>query len=175
MASNFVNIGDQYGINMARVIAIVPARRAAGVRIRQQSDRQNKYIHACGAKTLKSLIVYDTGLVIGSYLNPRTLLKRVQGANTLKSIEASFNSSKYLDQTNDDREDSELSDYETDLLNANVAELDDDSDEIDDNYDDYGEEETDYGEEEIEDDEDYEDDEDNNVDDLEDEELVPED
>lgn len=121
MANNFVNIGDQYGINTSRVIAVLPARRSAGKRIKEASDRQGQYIHACGAKSLKSLVMYDNGLVMGSYLNPRTLLRRLQSAGTPQDPESFF---PPLSCPTLDGNDSSISEYEQDLLDEDSEEDD---------------------------------------------------
>jgi regulator of extracellular matrix RemA (YlzA/DUF370 family) len=84
MPIELVHVGFGSIINMNRVLAIVDPDSAPIKRLIQQAREEGKLIDTTYGRKTKALIVLDSGHLLTAALEPRTLMKRVQGEQDAK-------------------------------------------------------------------------------------------
>ena len=76
---NLVRIGFGSCVNTERIVAIVGPESAPIKRIVQECKEKGTLIDASHGRKSKSVLLTDTDHVILSYLNPDTLMHRING------------------------------------------------------------------------------------------------
>jgi len=73
-----INVGYNNFIVTNRILTVVSVSSNSMVRLRQNTEDRGKYINCAQGKKVKTLIVVDSGHIIGSPLEVDTINKRLQ-------------------------------------------------------------------------------------------------
>ena len=80
MANDFVHIGMGAVVPKARVIMITPPGSTTATRLLDAAKKSNRYHNATLGKPHRSLVIMDEGYIIMSTISPKTLMRRLNGA-----------------------------------------------------------------------------------------------
>ena len=87
MEIKFVHVGLGYLVQAGRVQAVIRPSGACGRRYSKNAKEAGKYVDSTMGKGLKSLILLDDGSGMGSMITTKTLLKRLNSAESSDEIE----------------------------------------------------------------------------------------
>lgn len=77
----FAHIGMGNVVCANRIIALVLPRTTRAKQMLKTAKEKNYYIDCCLGRQLRSLILLEDNLVMGSAINPKTLMRRLNGEN----------------------------------------------------------------------------------------------
>lgn len=75
----FTHVGMGNVVCASKIVAMIRPATQCGKRYLKTAKTNGTYIDACLGRPMKTLILMETGEVIGSAIKPRTLMKRCNG------------------------------------------------------------------------------------------------
>lgn len=100
----FVHIGMGNIVCANKITAMIRPNTQCGKRYLKSAKMNGTYIDACLARPMKTLILMETGEIVGSAITPKTLMKRCNGVEEGNISEEDMAAEKALDEEEEENE-----------------------------------------------------------------------